>query len=479
MRRILLILGLVLSLVFLAGGVYILGAHWYVVRSLDRLAELHRVQSLRDRLYADVQSVHSALKSRETRFSSSPELLIQSVRRLSEATTGCLDCHHSALSQAKLAALQDYGRYYQRAVSRVLTMRANERRLQAEEDLAILLGDELVLLVSQLTSATSAHLEVANQQAQRLTHRGIKVLVVLVALGPAVVVLATVLLLRSFGRPLTVLLEGTRALKAGDLTYRVHGLKHEFKELGEAFNEMVAALGDQMRHIQRAEQLAASGELAAHLAHEIKNPLASIRLSLQTLAVEVEFDEEQQRILGKVQQESARIEKLMRDLLDYTRPKQPKFVEFRLAEVLERAEFFGVQHARAKRGDAAPITLTVELEPELPALTGDPDQLLQVLINIVLNAIDAMPKGGEISIRGRLCDGSVQIELADQGPGVPPELRAKVFEPFYTRKRDGTGLGLATSKRLVEQLGGSLALSEAPGGGALFVVRLPVSKREV
>jgi signal transduction histidine kinase len=475
MRRKLIIAFVLLSATFVLGGSYIVGTTYSSTRSLDRLIVLHQVQIFREQLLAEVQAVQSALKSKDTRFYSGPGPLIENVRRMREAIQGCFECHHSGISQSKLIALRDYGKRYEERLSRVITVRANQERLKSEQDMAYVVGNDLISMLQDMITITLSHLEQKTHASVRSINRANSLLVAMVAIGPLGLLALGVLLDRSFARPLSTLIDATRALKAGDMSARVSGLENEFRELGDSFNEMVEAINNHVSQMQRTEQMAVCGQLAAGIAHEIKNPLAAIKLTLQVLAAEMGLNDDDRRLFQKVEEEAGRIETLMKDLLSYARPKEPVRSMVDVNELLDRAGLFGLQRFPAPNGRSSTIELRKELDPNLPNVFADPDQLLQVFLNVVLNAIEAMPDGGVLSIRAWNEDGSVNVEICDQGRGVPGDLREKIFEPFFTRKPKGTGLGLAVSKRLVEQNGGTIRVGEGPDGGACFQMRLPAS----
>ena len=478
MRKKLLIAAILLTLGFLGGGAYMLATIQSCTNALGDLIALHRVQVLREDLLGEVRTVQGTLRAKDTRFFSDPEAMIGQVRRMRDALQGCFGCHHSGGAMSKLVVLRDYGLQYQEALSRVLTIRANRARLAGEEDRAYAVGRDLVRMLVEMIGITSGHLEERTRELVLRIRQANVLLFICVAMGPTLIVLLMVFFLRDFAKPLSSLVQTARRLKGGDLSARVPALRHEFKELGDAFNEMVESLGEQMRQMQRTEQMAVCGQLAAGVAHEIKNPLASISLTLQVLGEELGLDEADRQLFEKVRQETGRIENLMKDLMSYARPRDPTPDRVDLSEILSRAAFFGLQRLPAVDGRRNAVEIRRELAPDLPRVSGDRDQLTQVFVNVVLNAIEIMPDGGEISIRAERLGDGVAVKISDQGPGVPEGLKERIFEPFFTKKPKGTGLGLAVTKRLLEQNGGSIRVEDAPGGGACFEIRLPASEGE-
>jgi two-component system sensor histidine kinase PilS (NtrC family) len=226
----------------------------------------------------------------------------------------------------------------------------------------------------------------------------------------------------------------------------------------------VMRMEDQLR---RSQRLAAVGQLAAGLAHEIRNPLASLSGSIELLERELpELDGDARRLVGIVRRETARLNRLVVDFLAYARPGPPRRERVRLFELI------GEVADLAARGEQG-LRVEVACPPELE-LEADPDQLRQLLWNLVRNAIEAGPQDGAVRLRVALAAaGAVEIEVADRGAGIAPEILDRIFEPFFTTKAAGTGLGLATVHRIAEAHAGSLEVASEPGRGTRVVVRLP------
>lgn len=235
----------------------------------------------------------------------------------------------------------------------------------------------------------------------------------------------------------------------------------------------VEALAEARSELVRSERLAAVGELSAAVAHGIRNPLAGIRLAAQ-LGLEATDDENPLREnLADILEAVAKLETQVRGVLDFARPLEP-----RLEDVDARALIARVLEAAAGRLRAAGIHVAVDVPPALPPLRADPVHLGQALQELIANAIDAMPGGGTITIDVRVIDPdrrTVAIGIADEGPGVPPELEARIFQLFATTKADGTGVGLAVAKKIVERHGGHLRLDRPGRQGARFVLELPAA----
>jgi two-component system sensor histidine kinase PilS (NtrC family) len=219
---------------------------------------------------------------------------------------------------------------------------------------------------------------------------------------------------------------------------------------------------------QRSERLVTVGHLAAGIAHEIRNPLASISGSIELLRRAPQTSDDDRTLMNIVHREIDRLNILIGDLLDYANPKPRQTVDFDLGVLVEEV-------LQVARGEPAFSAVDVALDVQKPlAVHADPAQLRQVVWNLVRNAADAARAGGKhVSVSVRADSGSIEISIADDGPGIPPELLAKIFDPFFTTKRKGTGLGLATSHAIVLEHGGRIDAESTIGGGTKMVVRLP------
>jgi PAS domain S-box-containing protein len=229
-----------------------------------------------------------------------------------------------------------------------------------------------------------------------------------------------------------------------------------------------------MEHqLANAEHLATLGELSAGLAHEIKNPLAGIKGAIEVIRDSVPASDIHREILGDVLHEVNRIDKIVRDLLNYAKPKPPSHTDIHLADMAQRI----VAMVQKSANDA--LSIQLHRPALMPGFTGDETQLEQVLLNILLNAQKAMPAGGHIDVRlsHDPAEGVVRLEVEDDGPGIPDEVRKRLFQPFFTTRTDGTGLGLATCLKNVQYHGGAIEVQSEVGRGAKFIVTLPLVSR--
>jgi len=464
------------AIIFLCGGLYVLHLIGSTARQTDALIMLHQVEILREHYLLQIRRVQTDLALRDTRFARDIDTSIAHVVSMERVIDTCFDCHHARPVVDRLEALKAQTRNYQELISRVMTIRANEARLLSEKESAFQAGEKLIEQVSEMIALTGARLQASTRRALASIRRTTQVLFLLLVAAPLISIGLGFVFVRGLTRPLGVLLESTRRLTAGDLDHRVTGLTHEFGELGESVNVMALSIKDQMAQRQRAEQMAMLGSLSAGLAHEIKNPLAGIKLAMDVLATEEALSEENREVARRVRAEAGRIETLMKSFLSFARPPRPQPAEIMANAMIESILAIYSRDPRLDPGTAGGIRLVRALG-EVPAVTADPAQLEQVLINLILNALEAMPDGGTLTVRTGT-DGhreNVTIDVIDTGKGIAPEMVEKIFEPFVTTKAKGTGLGLAISRQLVELQGGTLVAEPGPSGETRFTLRLPAA----
>ncbi|MFO0582604.1 MAG: GAF domain-containing protein [Anaeromyxobacter sp.] len=230
-------------------------------------------------------------------------------------------------------------------------------------------------------------------------------------------------------------------------------------------------LGHAQRQLLQRERLAALGELAAVVAHEVRNPLGVIFNSVGSLRRLVRPEGDARLLLDIVGEEAERLNRIVGDLLDFARPSTPQLVPGPLAQVVEEAVASAV-------GAVPGVRVETAFDPGLPPVPMDERLVRQAVLNLASNAAQAMPQGGVLRVRVRRDGGAAVLELEDEGPGVPEDVRARIFEPFFTTKASGTGLGLAVVKRIVDGHGAEIAVRAAPSGGALFALRFPLAEVE-
>ncbi len=606
MKKIITVLSII-SLLLLLGGIYLIREIDANTSRFDEIIMFHQVEILREHLLLNIRTVEADLYSQNMPRAESVDTVVKHVRETANAINACFHCHHSEDVTDRLLDLKNQFGQYGHALSRALTMRATAGRLQAEQGHAHLIGDSLISKLNTMIVMTSKMLAVRTEDSQRTVHRTRIFLIVLVAAGPVLIMGLAFIVIKGVKRPVEVLLEATRKLKAGDLDHRIEGLRDEFAELAIGLNTMAGSLKERLREIeeserryrllfesagdsifivdaegkqtcriveanaaaakmhgytvdelktmnitdldspaaaacspswiermlqgewinveadhrnrdgilfpveisagafefgshryllmidrditerkqaeetlQRAEQLRMAGELATGLAHEIKNPLAGIKVSIEVLAKEPYLSEEDRGVLVQVIDEIRRIEVLMKELLNFARPPRPQFVSTDVNAVLDAVASLVRQNTAHAPEASRKIAVMKDFDSRLPLITADPMQLKQVFMNLLLNAVDAMPDGGPLLIKTWFdaAAHAVRVEISDTGRGIDSAVMDKIFQPFFTTKPKGTGLGLAISKRLIEDHGGRIGVAQNAGGGATFKIGLPVIQSE-
>lgn len=247
----------------------------------------------------------------------------------------------------------------------------------------------------------------------------------------------------------------------------------ELREARDKIRQNLQELLATQEKLIRSERFAAVGEAAAHISHEIKNPLMLIGgFARQVRRTLPESGKEAEKLL-LVEEEAKRLESMLEEVRDFTRPAAPKLAPQDLnATVWETAML--MEASLAGRG----VTLRTDLDKTLPPAVHDPSQLRQVVINLVKNAAEAMPNGGLVVVKTRLAGDMAELEVRDDGPGLGPEQARLIFNPFYTTKERGTGLGLAVCYRIMHDHGGDIRVQSEEGKGCAFTVSLPVERRE-
>ncbi len=463
---------------FLVGGIYIITTIETVTSRLDKLIKLHQVEILREHLLIQLKRVQNDLNLRNTLRARSIDTVITNVRNMEDLVETCFDCHHSKDKLERLKSLRLEIGKYKDSLSRVMTIRANINRLEIEEENTFKIGERLIARVNNMISATNLRLDVKTTSAlKEIAHTKI-ILYILVALGPISIAVLAVILIKGLTKPIYILLDATKRLKDGDLDYRIEGLKDEFREVAASFNEMSCSLKEQMFKMQRTEQMVVLGELAAGLAHEIKNPLAGIKVSVEVLAEEQNISEEDRVIILKAIDEIKRIELLIKSLLSFAKPPKLQLAVIDINDILDKTIAFSLKYPSLSSDSPTSINLLKDFNERLPKTMADPVQLQQAFLNLLLNAIDAMPDGGTLAVKTTYHAeaNSIQIAISDTGKGIDERVRGKIFQPFFTTKSKGTGLGLSITKRFIEQHGGDICVDNNPGGGTIFNIFFPVKQ---
>jgi two-component system sensor histidine kinase AtoS len=601
---------IILSIFFTMGGLYITRSIDRVILKLETIITLHQVEILRETLLTDVKAVQHDLMLKGSPHATTVDVFVRHGEKMGREVEGCFDCHHDAPTDELLEELEDQILVYQRALSRMYTIRANRQRLDSEKQVTFHIGQQIIREIEGIVDRSSEKLADRNAAAMESIAATKNLLTLLVIAGPALGLTIAIFFARQFTGSMQALLDATRRLKTGDLEHKIKGLHDEFGELGDSFNEMALSLRDTIQKIeenqkryrvlfesagdgifmfeaegedvgkivsanqaaadmhgysvdellelkiqdldshedgaesperigrilngewidaeishrrrdgtvfpveisagllefegrkyilafdkditerkqseealQRAEQLVMVGKMAAGLAHEVKNPLAGIKYSIEVFSTEMELNQEENEILERIIGEIDRIETLLRNLLSYAVPPTPDFAPLDVNKIIEAAvetaEFsLKSPSERLKSGEIKDLRFFRDLDDRIPRIVADSAKVQQVILNLLLNAVDAVQEKGTISVKTST-DGkdSIQIMVSDTGKGIEGEDIERVFLPFFTTKPKGTGLGLSICKRLIEQQNGTIDVARNPQGGLVFTIILPVEQR--
>jgi signal transduction histidine kinase len=304
-------------------------------------------------------------------------------------------------------------------------------------------------------------------------------LVLVIAIAGAFCICAVMLMALAVmvHRPMLELQKKIALVREGDLnaTVTFAHRNDEIGDLGHGFNDMVRQLRESREEIQhlhrtqmsRAEHLATMGELAAGLAHEIRNPLAGIAGVIEIVGRDLPAESPARSVLGDVRHEVLHINRIVSELLEIARPKAPNFGLGDLCSAVDHAVLFAREQATSKG-----VNISVE-KIALPKIEHDPGQIHQVLLNLLLNAVQACDGNGSVLVECDQQDDTVSVVVTDTGKGIAPENLANIFRPFFTTKGNGTGLGLSLAHRIVEEHGGRIEVQSWLGKGSRFTVLLP------
>ncbi len=454
----------------------------YQARALaDNVATIREAWAMQAALWR----LHAAVM--ESGVKDRPEVRVEVTEWESAFTRHLSEAEKTALTdeeQVLIRAVQDHFAVYRDQVTRrlqplgltdLLASQAAEREKLIR--LARSVAEpcrELILLNERLLAESMARIASLRTALQvvRFTFLG---------LGPIAGVVYGLWVARGLNRSISQISVTLRDA-AGDLQRDVGSV--DIRQLGDlpGLQQQVQAIASRIRHVMEelhqtrrqamsAERLAAVGELAAGIAHELRNPLTSVKLLIQTVKRQIEHEAARKQ-LQVVQREIGRMETIIQDLLDFAKPPALHRVPHDLRTTVRRA--LNLIEGRARQQGV----VIAERLPHVPVMVnGDPEQLHQILVNLLLNGIEAMPSGGtlEIAIESDSPrDGVCRVCVSDRGTGIPQPVLDRIFEPFVTSKESGTGLGLAVSHRIAREHGGTLLATNRPDGGAMFTLELPL-----
>jgi signal transduction histidine kinase len=304
-------------------------------------------------------------------------------------------------------------------------------------------------------------------------------MLVVFGVSMALGVVVSFLLSRGITKPIVELARSSKNLANGKLDESLAGSKcTEFQMLADSFRKMQKELQEREDEKSRLESVEITKHLAAGIAHEIKNPINTVGLIVDYLQTNLSPDNPEKRyefykLSENMKNELKRINRIVEGFLRLTKPTVYTFNEEDL-NVIIRDSVSVLEPEIVKNG----VSVRLNLDPALPRLAVDRDKLSQVISNLVINAVEAMPRGGDISITSRLGGGSVEVTVSDNGMGVPSENLRRIFDPYFSTKKQGFGLGLSLAQDIVYKHNGKLSVSSERGKGADFTIQLPMDTKD-
>lgn len=437
--------------------------------TLNRLIELHQIEILREVLVINLQAVQADLYTVHTPLGQRLDSIVKNVEKLDKAANSCRSCHHNRELARRITEVQDLIVDYKNAVSYYITASADIQRIEKIQLDAAAIGNKLLGLTQEMTFTAGERLQQMTSSALIRIKNARIILFGTVLVAFFLGLWISVHLTRAVTRPVNEIVSSVRMVASGHLGYKTaYDDSTEFGELARNFNSMSERLKEEREHIIQSTKLAAIGELASNVAHEINNPLTSI-----IGFIELMKDEKNASViknhLSIVEKESKRARDIVRELLKFARKRPLELSALDINAVIRDIIPLTKAQMRANR---------IELVEEygvLPRIWGDANQLIQVFVNIINNAIAAMEHGGKLVIRTAHMGEEILVDFEDTGRGIPKEIVRRIFEPFFTTKKDrGTGLGLSVSYRIIQDHGGRIDVSSTEGQGSTFTVHLPV-----
>jgi signal transduction histidine kinase len=467
MKKKFLILISIFGLFLILGATVVIFNIDLAISNLDRLIERYQKDRKCTKILMAIKEVQQDGFLHHTYDDSDKAGMDKRITKMDEIVTSCSSCHHPAEVTEQLKTLTRKTTDFKLALTLILEDTNNPRHTHIDLQ-TYAMGHALYDYAQSLFKKTAKQLAADTQAARAITVKSKHLIYFIVLSGLVFMIITSLLLMRCFTKPLQYLLTATEKIQRGNLDFRVLGLKHEFGTLAASFNDMAASLQTQMEQLQRSEQLAACGKIATTLVHEVRNPLAGIKVAMAVLSGESSVSEEDRKILGKVVNEVNRIDNLLSNMLKFARPKPPQYSTVKINDVIEKALKFTPGVIKNK------IQVDWDKSKQPPDITADPDQLYQVFLNLFINAEATLPKGGTIFISTSWNDQNIQIDVADNGPGIAIGHFEEIFTPFFTTKAKCSGLGLATCRSLVNLLHGNITCANRHEGGACFTITLPL-----
>lgn len=507
-RKIIVALSLIFTL-FTIGTAATIYSLTTTTANLRSLITLHEIEDIRLALNMRVQRVLTYIQASREDFDKNIPRVIHNTRLMDKAIKHCHDCHHEPKVQRELDASSRLSKKFQERLSYIMTTEQDNPWRRENQKQAYAIGSTIQKQVQQMVNRAASTIHKRTDAAMARIALSYKVLFSTLALALCLAFFVARHLLRSITRPIEALLTATRHLTAGELGYQTEAEgPEEFQDLFQTFNEMSASLAQKEKKNQsltaelrqnvealqktqtqlvQAGKMAALGTLAGGIAHDFNNILCGILSNVNLLQRAKDLSPQEQNVLETIEKAGNRASDLVHQLLTFARQNVEKVLPVSLNIHINNV----IRLLRS--GLPGQISLSLDLDRNLPVIQGDPARLEQVILNLCVNARDAMPKGGELKIETRavelddaFCTNHPEakkgpyavLRVADTGMGMEEEVLSRLFEPFYTTKPfgHGAGLGLAMVHGIVESHHGFCLVESTVGKGSSFTVYLPIAE---
>lgn len=467
-KRIITALGLILS-VFIGGAIYIIITIEVARTNLNTLTTLHQVQLMRDDLLIYLERVQRDLYLKDTQYARSTKDMMSDLESLDAAVSKCFSCHHPDNIREELNNFRITAEGF---TNRVRSILGKTEQTNSIKD-TVSIGENLIFITDRLITRTHSILNKKTVEVLNHIDSIIIVLYVSLLIGFLIILTTTFRIERFLMRPIKELLKGSESFSKGNLDYRIpENMAGEFSVLAKSFNRMAEDLSIHIDRLRKAEQSQMMAEVAAGLAHEIKNPLTGIKGTLEVFSKEIDLSEEDKTVFEETLFQIKKLDVLTKSFLEYARPPSPQCVRVCINEVINTAISFLIRHRLHKNIEN--VDIVRELDESLPDISIDPIQMQQVFLNLAINALDAMPEGGTLSFKTSHNDKYVTVDVSDTGHGLDEEVKDKIFQPFFTTKTRGLGIGLSISRRFIELHGGEVVIAKSSKDGTTFRISLPI-----
>ncbi len=484
-------------------------ASWYVsvaTNQLQNLVNLHEIEGLRQNLVISLQEVQVDVHTTHTSMARNLDGIIASVRKLDQAAAECSNCHHRPEIEVKLNKVNDLLGDYKIALSHYITASANKQRIDAIEQEAEIIGHQILVHTEGMSMSASEKLDMMTGEAITKINRVRIILFITVLFTMTLCIVVTASLVKSLTRPVERLVGATEIIASGDLSYRIEDVVDpEFQKLAEHFNTMSTTLQESYAQLEdsnaelqsqinereelqaqllHGQKMEAIGTLASAISHEFGNSIQIIQSCADLLGMKGNLQGTEHPELGMISDAAHRAADLSRRLLTFGSKSETQLEPTDLNGLVQRVE------AILRTTISRTIDIQSTFQDQLPAVNVDPSQIELSIVNLALNAKDAMPDGGLLRIETAQVDATdvlpvrsvpalpgawIRLSVSDNGEGMDPATVARIFDPFFTTKGlgVGTGLGLAVVYDIVKNFGGRIHCQSTLGSGTTFQIFLP------